>query len=552
MIGVLCNESERDIVREFFELFKTPWEFFTAGRRYEVVISTLQKAPQVNARLVIIYSSRPTGFDVSKGILVDLAVSDHLIDQNGTRLPVYGKLARFSGQGQPLICNQTNSEIMAMAFSKPDGRILRIGYDLFSEVAFLLSEGQPAENALIPTLELHISLLRYWIIDAGIPVVEIPPVPWGHRFIACLTHDVDFVGIRRHKFDHTFWGFVYRALIGSVVEFLRGRSSLGRLVKNWIAVFSLPLVYLGLLKDFWDQFERYAEIEKDFSSTFFLIPFGDRVGDKLQGQFVSQRATRYDINDVQKQVEMLVKQGYEIGLHGIDAWHSAEKGKQELRQIVKVTGQQEVGVRMHWLCLERRSPAVLEQAGFDYDSTFGYNGAVGYRAGTLQVFRPLSAVEMLELPLHIQDTALFSPQRMALAEKAAWDLCRTFIDVAICQGGVVTVLWHLRSLAPERLWGEFYIRLLEELRDRGAWFGTASQVVQWFRQRRSVMFEESSFDSNRVRLRLKHESRGPEARLFLRVHRPHKVGSVTSFTEQTFLDIPLTGQSSMDISLDWS
>ena len=152
-------------------------------------------------------------------------------------------------------------------------------------MAFLLSEGQPVENALIPTLELHISLLREWIVGAGIPLVEIPPVPWGYQFIACLTHDVDFAGIRRHKLDHTMWGFIYRALVGSLLGFFRGTGSFDRLVKNWIAVFSLPLVYLGLLDDFWDHFDRYAELEKGLSSTFFLIPFKHRVGDKVHGEY---------------------------------------------------------------------------------------------------------------------------------------------------------------------------------------------------------------------------------------------------------------------------
>jgi hypothetical protein len=550
MISVLCNENERDIVREFFELFKTPWEFFTAGRRYEVVISTSHKVPQVNARLVIIYSSRPTGFDVSEGILVSSAGSDHLTDHTGTRLPIYGKLARFSGQGQPLICSQANSEVIVMGFSKPDGRILRVGYDLFSEVAFLLSEGQPAENALVPTLESHISLLRDWIVDAGIPVVEIPPVPWGHRFIACLTHDVDFAGIRRHKLDHTLWGFVYRALAGSLIQFMEGKSSLARLSKNWIAVFSLPLVYLGLLEDFWDQFDRYAEIDKDFSSTFFLIPFKDRVGEKLQVQFPNQRATRYDINDVQKQVEMLTERGYEIGLHGIDAWHCPEKGKLELNRVREVTGKTDVGVRMHFLCHDQHSLAVLAQAGFFYDSTFGYNEVIGFKGGTTQVFRPFEVTRLLELPLHIQDTALFSPGRLGLTDAQAWDLCTTVINAAARHGGVVTVLWHMRSLAPERLWGEFYTHLQEELQNRGAWFGTAGQVVRWFRRRRSVVFEECSLDANMLHLRLKHDGCGSEACLFLRIYRPRKVGSAGAYAESDYFDVPWNGESSLEVSLD--
>lgn len=549
MIGILCNESEMGIVREFFELFKTPWEFLIAERCYEVVISTLQETPEVSAKLLTIFSSKSTEFDDLRGILVDAAVSDHLISHNGTRLPIYGQLASFRGKGRPLSYNQTNSEVIVVEFSEPHGKILRVGYDLFREVAFLLSEGQPVENALIPTLECHIALLRGWIIDAGIPVVEIPPVPWGHEFIACLTHDVDFVGIRRHKLDHSFWGFVYRALAGSLIGFINGRSSLARLIKNWRAVISLPLVYLGVVEDFWDQFERYAEIDKDLASTFFLSPYRDRAGEMVQGKFPARRATRYDIGDVKLQVDSLAKRGFEIGLHGIDAWHSTEKGKQELNRISEVTGQRDIGVRMHWLCFDRRSPAVLEQAGFDYDSTFGYNETIGYKGGTTQVFRPLGVTRLLELSLHIQDMALFHPHRLGLTEAQAWDLCETVLNTGARFGGVVTVLWHMRSLAPERLWGEFYFRLLQELRDRGAWFGTARQVVQWFRQRRSVTFEEYSFMGNTVRLRLKHEGGGSGARLFLRVHRPRRAGSMESYAEQTYFDIPWTGESSVEISL---
>ena len=39
------------------------------------------------------------------------------------------------------------------------------------------------------------------------------------------------------------------------------------------------------------------------------------------------------------------------------------------------------------LFLLPESPRQLEAAGFDYDSTWGYNNAVGYRPGTSQVFR---------------------------------------------------------------------------------------------------------------------------------------------------------------------
>ena len=41
MIGVLSNAAEARAVEEFFELFKTPWEFFVPGRRYDLLVSTV-------------------------------------------------------------------------------------------------------------------------------------------------------------------------------------------------------------------------------------------------------------------------------------------------------------------------------------------------------------------------------------------------------------------------------------------------------------------------------------------------------------------------------
>ena len=548
MIGICCNQNERETVREFFQLFKTPWEFWILGRYYEVIISTVYETPELKADLKIVFSSEPTNLDTIKNTLVDSSSSGYLVDYNGIRLPIYGKLARLRGPGHPLICGQIDSEVIGIAFSEPPEGILRIGYDLFSEVAFLLSEGQPGEYALIPTLELHISLLREWIVRAGIPLVEIPPIPWGYNFIACLTHDVDFAGIRQHKFDHTMWGFIYRALVGSFLGFLGGTYPFNQLLKNWIAVLSLPLVYMGIIRDFWDEFKEYTEIEKDACSTFFLIPFKKRPGDKVQEKLLAQRATSYDINDVQKQVHDLINQGFEVGLHGIDAWHDVDKGKQELNQIVRVIGQNNVGVRMHWLCFDLSSPAILEEVGFKYDSTFGYNRVIGYRGGTTQVFRPLGVKQLLEVPLHIQDTAMFIA--LALTSTQAWDLCTKVMNDTARYGGVMTVLWHMRSLAPERLWGEFYKHMLHELRARGAWVSSAGQVVQWFRQRRSIRFEDSRFENGKLRLWLKPESQLSQPFMFIRVYNPQDIEFQKRHGEDTYKDILYNGDTYLEIPLD--
>ena len=107
-----------------------------------------------------------------------------------------------------------DSRECAAYLDEREARVLaRIGYDLFSEVRTLLTSGQPVANAGLPALELHIAFLRDLITCSGVPLVEIPPVPDGYQFIACLTHDVDHPSIRRHEWDHTMFGFLYRAII---------------------------------------------------------------------------------------------------------------------------------------------------------------------------------------------------------------------------------------------------------------------------------------------------------------------------------------------------
>ena len=83
---------------------------------------------------------------------------------------------------------------------------------------------------------------------------------------------------------------------------------------------------------------------------------------------------------------------------------------------------------MHWLYWKEASPKVLEDAGFTYDSTFGYNDAIGFRAGTTQPFCPLGAERLLELPLNIQDSAMFYSDRMMLSETEALNACREVIQ----------------------------------------------------------------------------------------------------------------------------
>ena len=395
---------------------------------------------------------------------------------------------------------------------------------------------------------MHIALLRDLIIGCGVPLVEVPPIPDGSSFIACLTHDVDHPAIRHHKWDHTMFGFLYRAVIGSLIQVFRRRVPVRHLFTNWAAALTLPLVHLGLAKDFWHEFDRYLEIEKGLHSTFFVIPFKNCPGQSAAGQAPRIRASSYAARDIADHLRRFVLAGCEVGLHGINAWLDSSKGREELDEITRITGVQSVGVRMHWLYFDDDSPLALEKAGISYDSTMGYNETVGYRAGTSQAFKPLQATLLLELPLHVMDTALFFSSHLNASAMGAWKLVSAVIENAHRFGGVMTVNWHDRSIAPERLWDRFYVDLVDELRSRGPWFATARQAVSWFRQRRSVVFERAGQDPEVIRARVCLAPQEEVPGLRLRLHNPLEYHPSRRYVDTPFtdsIDVPLPAWSSV-------
>ena len=518
MIGVLARSDEHDTVREFFELFKTPWEFCRPDRRYQVVLQADGGRPEGNADVVLVYGCEATAFDHSRRRLPGTPRRSPTLRWDEASLPIYGTAVPFAVKdGAADVVMADTGEPVTWSSRSEGKTVVRVGYDLFREIRHLLTQGQPPAYASIPTVERHIALLRSWIMAAGIPLVEIPPVPAGHRFTVCLTHDLDHPSLRFHRFDHTTFGFLYRAVIGSFIKTCQGRISLSSLRRNISAALALPFVHLGWAEDFWFQFDRYLQIEKGLASTFFVIPFKGDPGRTTEGAAPNLRAPAYAVADIADRVKSLANAGSEVGVHGIDAWLDANRGSEERDAVSRVAGTPAAGIRMHWLYFDDESPARLEQVGFAYDSTFGYNETVGFRAGTLQAFRPLTARQLLELPLHVMDTALFYPSHLDLTPEAAKKTVLPLIDAAERHGGVLTINWHDRSIAPERLWGDFYLDLLDELKRRDPWFPTAAQAVAWFHRRRAARFEQQADGSVVVQASASAESLPG---LTVRTHKP--------------------------------
>ncbi|RPI50304.1 MAG: hypothetical protein EHM55_21715 [Acidobacteria bacterium] len=486
MIGVAAKTGDLPWVTEFFELFKTPWEPLVRGKRYDVVLSTGDDADTFDAALALVYGARELPIDRRSRAVIGTIEGPVDIQWEAESFPIYTCAVSFSGPVSP---GALLAGTAAIDYRHTSGAttLYRIGYGLFEEVAHLLTRGQPPSYSQTPTLELHIELIRRCLRESGVSYVEIPARPHQSAFICCLTHDIDFYGIRGHAIDRTVVGFAIRGTFGTLVDLLRGRRRLDEALRNWLAVLSLPFVWLGLASDFWGPFGDYARAEQGRHSTFFVIPFKGQAGANPDGATRARRAAPYAIQDIRNDIEAFCKPGTEFAVHGIDAWRDADAGRSELQELTRVTGQQTCGIRMHWLYFSDRSPQQLEDAGYEYDSTWGYNDAVGYRAGTSQVFRLQGTEHLLELPLTIMDSALFYPDRMNLDQETGMARCQTIVERARRFGGALVINWHDRSLAPERQWRRCHEDLLSKMQE-GVWFATAGEAVEWFRWRRTIRF----------------------------------------------------------------
>ena len=316
MIGIVADDAERTVIREFFELFKTPWEFWRPGVAYDVLICSGSKFADNPPGLSLVYGSGENAADAQARIIRSARRQSTIVSYQSDRFPIHGSYVTFAGPGKTVLQTE-DGETIGLKLPSTGSCLVRIGFDLFAEVELLLGQGQPARHARIPTLDLHISLLRDLIVSHSISLCEIPPVPSDHHFIVCLTHDVDHCKIRNHRWDHTVFGFLYRTTIGSLFGLWAGRKSFAQVVANWKAAFSLPFVYLGWAPDFWKTFRRYRELEDGSPSTFFVIPRRNDPGANAKGLAPSRRATHYDLAEIGDELQALSSQGCEVGT----PWH---------------------------------------------------------------------------------------------------------------------------------------------------------------------------------------------------------------------------------------
>jgi peptidoglycan/xylan/chitin deacetylase (PgdA/CDA1 family) len=264
-----------------------------------------------------------------------------------------------------------------------------------------------------------------------------------------LTHDVD----RTVK--------TYQCLTHSLKAMSRRDIS-----KAWYHIASWPR-----RRDVYWQFDEILEIETSYgvkSTFFFLIesyPFRPLKPStwKLAAPFV------YNIKEprIRRMIKYLDENGWEIGLHGSYASFNdfglLQLEKQTLEEIV---GHSVIGIRQHFLNLNRNTWNLQEKAGFLYDSTWGFNDRLGFKENRVKPFAPFDN-RFLVFPMAIMDSCYVEDQN---GKSKLIDL----IEKVIEHDGILVINCHTNRFYELEFPGykTAYLEVIETCKEYQATFDT--------------------------------------------------------------------------------
>lgn len=187
-----------------------------------------------------------------------------------------------------------------------------------------------------------------------------------------------------------------------------------------------------------------------------------------------------------------VLQGKELGLHGSPESAYDPGALQRELDILRSLGYVVRGYRSHYLNFDyQKSFQLLEDAGLAYDSTLGYWEHIGFRAGISFPFFPFNIEQnrpfrVLEIPLIVMDTTLYSQRAMNLRPGAALRQLSRLINRAQNYGSQLSLLWHNVSFDPidYPLWSYVYWSALRLALQRGAWITSLQDIyLEWTSKR---------------------------------------------------------------------
>ena len=383
-----------------------------------------------------------------------------------SRGTVLVEIERSDGSRFPLVTEERIGE----------GGLIALNFDMVAAVFFFLSRIEetvggvvdrfgrfPQEDVLCarggfelaPAVNGYLDMLRKAVFGAaqrsGVSLLRKLEWPGGEDYCLSLTHDVDRLARWRGR---------------SIIKgFLTGRAAQ--------VVGSL----LSIERDPWWKLDAIQKVERERAvrSSFFF--FADKGGN---------RGGRYDPVAIEEVLKELVREGWEVALHGsYESMVDGDRLAGERKRLSLVLGGDVTGVRQHYLRFNIPvSVGCMEGAGFEYDASVGFSDRAGFRASICLPFRLYDLENrrpssLLELPIAVMDGAL------PLAATSRQEAMVGLVDAVRDRKGLLSVIWHQRSFDESTFPGlaSLYDWFLSRAAADRPYFATQREVASWWRKR---------------------------------------------------------------------
>lgn len=308
--------------------------------------------------------------------------------------------------------------------------------------------------------------------DVMNPRVSVYMLSQGYQFhypeektwVLLLTHDVDDLEVLNR---HLLISLSYLPRNGDfkgVYNLLKGR------VNNRFSPYK--------------NFKKIIELEQryDATSTFFFLSAQEDIFGR-----------KYNLEEIRDVLGFLIDNGCEIGFHtNYYSYDNAEKIKQEKIHMESIIGHSVIGARNHVLRFQLpQSWEILSEAGFAYDSTYGYTDMIGFRNGVCHPFVPYNKtsdqpIDILEISLNLQDwTVGFL---MKNTPEQTWLYMKQLFDTVQKNHGVLTILWHNWTYSyPTSIgtmfgkkWTILYEKILRYASEHNAWITNCKNLYSYY------------------------------------------------------------------------
>ena len=273
-------------------------------------------------------------------------------------------------------------------------------------------------------------------------------------FAVCFTHDIDVV---------------YKSVPS------KGFTAIKALKQSNLSQSIHSLSQMRSRKNPFCNFKEIMDLEERYGakSTFFFM-----------AEEPGEQDYAYNIEDLESEIGEIIDQGWEVGLHGGHSTYLDPSMMQKKKErLERVTGKPVIGYRNHFLRF--RVPDTwkyLSQAGFKYDSTFGYADCAGFRNGMCHPFRPFDLhtgreIDIVEIPLNVMDGTLDQGYMRLDPGKAIEVIQRLIDEIERCHG-IITILWHNTYFFDDK--AKFYKKILKYCMERRAWMTNGKEICEWF------------------------------------------------------------------------